>query len=110
MWNAIARKRSYSVRLFLFSVKSLGENSAVLLPAEEVTDPEVSTETKWIPELENEFSDEFYPDEEPTAKKNANKKQSKKKSANQKKAIKRKSIEAEDESEEDETVTLENVD
>lgn len=49
--------------LHLMTVKALGKNSAILLPAEEITDPEEPS--KWIPEIDDS-DDDFYVMEEPT--------------------------------------------
>lgn len=85
----------------------MGKYSAVLLPAEEITDPDQPT-SKWIPEIDEDISDEFYPEViEPIA--------AKKKDKKRKKATvtinKQKSGEAaSDDSEEEETITMETAD
>lgn len=61
----------------LVSVKALGKNSAVLLPAEEITDPEFPS--KWIPELDDEDDDFYVMEEEPAAAPKKPKKEEKKK-------------------------------
>lgn len=84
----------------------MGKYSAVLLPAEEITDPDNESDSKWIPELDDDIGEEFYPQEiqnTATVKKDKKKKKTK--------ASKRKSVEAEpDDSEEEETITMETAD
>lgn len=51
----------------------------MLLPAEEYTDPDTEPNSKWIPEIDEDISDEFYPEEVQSPK--AQKKDKKKKKA-----------------------------
>lgn len=88
----------------------MGEQSAVLLPAEEYTDPDTEPNSKWIPEIDEDISDEFYPEEVQTTK--APKKDKKKnKAAAAAAANKRKADAAQSEdSEEDGSIAMETVD
>lgn len=86
----------------------MGKYSAVLLPAEEITDPDVEPNSKWIPEIDEDLSEEFYPQEIQSTK--AEKKDKKKKKAKNV-TNKRKSVEvASEDSEEEETITMETAD
>lgn len=83
-------------------IKSLGEHSAVLLPAEEITDPSEDPSSKWVPDLDDDLSDDFYAGESPPKKTKKNAKQKTKKA---KKTPSTEEAMSED-SEEEETITL----
>lgn len=96
---------SFSIYLkkCFFLVKSLGKYSAVLLPAEELTDPE--EKPKWIPELDDSEDDQFY--EEPVVKEPKPKKSKNNTSIAKKSTVKSETIS--DDSEEDETFVLDST-
>lgn len=77
----------------------------MLLPAEEITDPDEVTKSQWIPDLDDDSGEDFYAGEAPTKKaKTADQKKPKK-------SRKKKPVEAmSEDSEEDDTITLENPD
>lgn len=86
----------------------MGKYSAVLLPAEEITDPDKESNSKWVPEIDEDIGEEFYSQEIQTIK--AGEKDKKRKTASVTED-KRKSGEAEsDDSEEEETITMETAD
>lgn len=87
------------------------------MPAEEITDPNVSDNSKWIPEPDADLSDEFYEEEKeeeelkPISAKGAKNKKKKMKQDTVTVAAKRKSVDAiSDDSEEDETMVMDTVD
>lgn len=88
----------------------MGKYSAVLLPAEEITDPDDAADSKWIPELDDDMSDEFYSSNtEPTKAEPKDKKRKKDKNVTAKKPKAIAAMEADD-SEEDETIVMETAD
>lgn len=87
----------------------MGKYSAVLLPAEEITDPDNETNAKWIPELDDDVSDEFYPSESQHFKTEKIDKKMKKKKTKVSTNKQRSKAVSEDsaDSEEEETITME---
>lgn len=82
----------------------MGDNSAVLLPAEEFLDMDTHTESKWIPDDDNDLSDEEQITPPPPPKVTQSDLQNAK-------ALKRKQVDLEpvsddESSEEDETIVL----
>lgn len=86
----------------------MGKYSAVLLPAEEITDPDNETESKWIPEIDDDISDEFYPQEIQSTK--VEKKRKGKKKITIAAGKQKTDAEGSGDSEEEETTTMETAD
>lgn len=88
----------------------MGKNSAVLLPAEEITDPDNESGEKWIPEIDEDISEEFYPQEvDQNIQTERKEKKEKKKKKAKSTSSKQKSL-PESDSEEEETITMETAD
>lgn len=90
-------------------IKSLGQNSAVLLPPEELSDDDENDQ--WIPELDNDIDDELYVAKASNSKENqakpADEEVKSKKTATKRKSTKNSSLD--DDSEEEETIVMERI-
>lgn len=86
----------------------MGKYSAVLLPAEEITDPDREPDSKWIPEIDEDLSGEFYSEQPPSI--NPEKKSKKKKKAKTGASKQTPNEAVSEDSEEEETITMDAVD